>query len=117
MQHRKAISGISAGGGNAARRTQDLALRSGEGSSPPRPTTSALRASGVATLAHVVDFLESVYRRRDCFHARLELKGQIQRVVSRLVQVAAVKPKRLLLGGFPHVAQLPLPRSGILCGA
>ena len=64
----------------------------------------------------MVDFLESVDRCRDSFHPCLELEGQVQGVVSRLVQVAAMKPKRLLLGGFPHVAQLPLPWSGVLGG-
>src|SRR5256885_7705415 len=39
---------------------------------------------------------------------------QVQRVVARLVQVAAVEPQRLLLRGLPHVALLALPRSRVL---
>src|SRR3989442_10785796 len=70
----------------------------------------------VAALTQMVDFLETVDRCGDSFHPRLELKSQVQGVVSRLVQVAAMKPKPLLLRGFPHVAQLPLPRSGVLDG-
>jgi hypothetical protein len=34
--------------------------------------------------------------------------------VPRLVQVAAMKPQGLLLGGLPHVALLALPRPRIL---
>src|SRR5690242_17864549 len=58
----------------------------------------------------VMDLLESIHRRRDPLHSRFELKGEIQRVVTRLVQVAAVKPQPILLGWFPHVAQLAFPR-------
>src|SRR5207245_2742781 len=69
----------------------------------------------VAPLTEVVDFLESVDRCRDSFHSSLELKGQVQGIVSRLVQVTAMKPKRFLLGRFPHVPQLAFPWSGVLC--
>src|ERR1700674_571444 len=70
----------------------------------------------IATLTRVMDLLKSVYRRRNSFHPGLELKAQVQGVVARLVQVAPVEPERLLLGGLPHVAQLALPRSGVLGG-
>src|ERR1700694_4072649 len=58
------------------------------------------------TLAQVVNLLGPIDRCRGSLHSRLELKSQVQGVVPRLVQVAAVKPERLLLGGLPHVAQL-----------
>src|SRR5690606_16880715 len=42
---------------------------------------------------------------------------QVQRVMPRLMQVTAVKPEVLLLGGLPHVAQLAFVRARILGGA
>src|SRR3954466_7289051 len=64
----------------------------------------------------VVDLLEAVDGRVDALHARLELQRQVERVVARLVQVAAVEPQRLLPRRFPHVALLALPRAGVLLG-
>src|SRR5207245_10264568 len=69
-----------------------------------------------AALAQVVDFLKPVDRCRDSLHSRLKLKSQVQGIMSRLVQVAAMKPKPFLLGWFPHVAQLAFPWSGGLGG-
>src|SRR3954453_18863722 len=66
------------------------------------------------SLAGVMDVLEGVDRRRDALHACLELQGQVERVVARLVQVAAVEPQRLLLGRLTHVALLALPGPGVL---
>src|SRR6266849_2327866 len=85
----------------------------------PRPllkSPSRRARMGVAALTRVVNFLESVDGCRDSLHSRFELKSQKLRVVSRLAQIAAMKPERLLLGGFPHVAQFPLPRSGVIGG-
>src|SRR6478735_169508 len=53
-------------------------------------------------------------RRRQSFHPGLELQGKIVRIVPALVQVAAVDPQVLHVGGLPHVAQFPLPRPRIL---
>src|SRR4051812_36980661 len=64
--------------------------------------------------ALVVDLLQPVYRRVDPDLPRLELQREVQGVVARLVQVAAVEPQRLLLGRLPHVALLALPRPGVL---
>src|SRR3954447_14844201 len=64
----------------------------------------------------VVDLLEAVDRRVDALHARLELQRQVERVVARLVQVAAVEPQRLLPRRLPHVALLALPRARVLLG-
>src|SRR5947209_14053091 len=54
---------------------------------PPGPPC---RGPEVAALTQMVDLLESVHRCRDSFHARLELKCQVQGIVSRLVQVPAM---------------------------
>ena len=62
----------------------------------------------------MMDLRQTVDRRRDAFHARLELQRQELRVVPRLVQVAAVEPQRLLLRRLPHVALLAFPRAGVL---
>src|SRR3954447_22467931 len=64
----------------------------------------------------VVDLLEAVDGRVDALHARLELQREVERVVARLVQVAAVEPQRLLAGRLPHVALLALPRARVLLG-
>src|SRR5262245_26981680 len=57
-----------------------------------------------SALAEMMDFAEAVNWSRKSFHPRLDLQRQELRVVTRLVQVAAVKPERLLLGWLPHVA-------------
>src|SRR3954451_13592742 len=62
----------------------------------------------------VVALLEAVAGRVDALHARLELQRQVERVVARLVQVAAVEPQRLLPRRLPHVALFALPRAGVL---
>src|SRR3954451_7897401 len=64
---------------------------------PPPAVTSRAGVSG-----EVVHLLESVHRRRDPLVAGLELQREVEGVVPRLVQVAAVEPQRLLLGGLPH---------------
>src|SRR3979411_580831 len=56
--------------------------------------------------AEVVDLLKTVNRRGNAFHSRLQLEGQKLRVVARLVQVAAMEPKGLLLCRLPHVSLL-----------
>ncbi|MCO5546654.1 hypothetical protein L7F22_000088 [Adiantum nelumboides] len=62
----------------------------------------------------VVALLQRVDRGVDARLARLELQRQVERVEPGLVQVAAVEPQVLLLGGLPHVALLALPGTGVL---
>ena len=50
--------------------------------------------------------LQAVNRRRDADLPGLELECQIERVMARLMQIAAMEPEILLLGGFPHIALL-----------
>src|SRR3954454_13217228 len=64
----------------------------------------------------VVDLLEAVDGRVDALHARFELQREVERVVARLVQVAAVEPQRVLVRRLPHVALLALPRARVLLG-
>src|SRR6476620_536630 len=64
----------------------------------------------------MVNFLKSIYGRWNAFHPGLELQRQVQRVVTRLVQVPTVKPQRLLLRRLPHVALLALPWTWVLGG-
>src|ERR1700755_133241 len=66
--------------------------------------------------AQVVHLLQAVHRSSDALVAGRQLQGQIQRVMPRLVQVAAVEPQILLLGRLPHVALLALPRAGVFGG-
>src|ERR1035437_4314906 len=66
------------------------------------------------TSGQVMDLLKSVHGRRDALVPRLELKREIQRVVPRLVQVAAVKPQRRLLGRLPHVPLFALTGTWVL---
>src|SRR5438270_8428826 len=65
----------------------------------------------------VMDLMKSVHGCVEADRPGLELQREIERVVSRLVQVSAVEPQRLDLGGLPHIALLALPGAGILCGA
>src|SRR4051812_35363519 len=81
----------------------------------PRPRSRAGPARA-GTSPQVVHLLQPVHRRRDPLVASLQLQREVQRVVPRLVQVAAVEPQRLLPGGLPHVALLALPRAGVLDG-
>src|SRR4051812_24367433 len=64
----------------------------------------------------MMDFLQAVYRCWNFLHPRLQLQREIERIVPRLVQIAAVEPQRLLLGRLPHIALLALPRPWILGG-
>ena len=57
---------------------------------------------------------QPVHRRRDAFHARLELQRKGQRVVARLHEIAAVEPQTRLPRRLPHVAQLPLPGARVV---
>src|SRR6266850_5848480 len=59
--------------------------------------------------AEMVDLLKTVNRCGNAFHSRLQREGQKLRVVTRLMQVAAVEPKPLLLRRLPHVALLAFP--------
>src|SRR5713101_9785470 len=100
-----------------APRASQTTISDGEASPRPVLKSPSRRARmGVAALTRVVNFLESVDGCRDSLHSRFELKSQKLRVVPRLVQVAAMKPERLLLGGLPHVAQLPLPWPRVVGG-
>src|SRR5579872_6452638 len=67
-----------------------------------------------SNLRDVMHRRHAIDRRRDAFHARLQLQGQELRIVARLVEIAAVEPQRLLVGRLPHVAQLAFPRARIL---
>src|SRR5579863_2669338 len=42
--------------------------------------------------AQMVNFLKAVNRRPNILHSRLELKREVQRIVPRLVQIAAMEP-------------------------
>src|SRR5262245_50910498 len=53
------------------------------------------------------------YRCRRC----LELQSCIERVMPRLHQIPSEKPQPLLLRWLPHVAQLALPRAGVVLRA
>src|SRR3954451_17588299 len=57
----------------------------------------------------MVNLLQAMHGRRNAFHSSLELERQKLRIVTRLVQVAAMKPKRLLLGRLPHISLLTFP--------
>ena len=65
-------------------------------------------------LPQVVHLLQAVDLHGQPFLARLELQRQVQRVMARLVQIAAVEPQRLLLCGLPHIALLAPPGPGSL---
>ena len=45
-----------------------------------------------------------------------QLQPQIQRVMPALHQISPVKPQPLLPRRLPHVAQLALPRAGVVLG-
>ncbi|MCY1209700.1 hypothetical protein D9M72_213620 [compost metagenome] len=60
--------------------------------------------------------LQAVDLHRHPHLPRLQLQGQVLRVVPGLVQVAAVEPERILLRGLPHVALFALPGAGVLGG-
>jgi hypothetical protein len=51
----------------------------------------SILAAGLS--AQVMDLLQAVDRGGDALVARLEPQGQIERIVPRLVQIAAVKPE------------------------
>src|SRR5262245_2541455 len=60
-------------------------------------------------LGAVVDIADAINRGGKSFLSRLDLQGQIQRIMTRLVQIAAMKPQRWLPGRLPHVAQFAFP--------
>src|SRR5690606_28223261 len=74
------------------------------------------RVGELCRSAEVVHLLQPVDRGREALVTRLELQRQVERVVPRLVQVAAVEPQAVLLRGLPHVALLALPGAGVLGG-
>src|SRR3954453_4367416 len=85
----------------------------------PRPRCPSGRPRGwpwPGSLCQVVHLLKPVDGRLEADGARLELQREVERIVARLVQVAAVEPQRLLPGRLPHVALLALPRPGVLLG-
>lgn len=59
---------------------------------------------------------QSIDRRGESLHARLDLDPQIDRVGARPAQIAAVNPQTRLLGWFPHVAQFAFPRARVTIG-
>src|ERR1700730_18119854 len=63
--------------------------------------------------AKMVDLLKTVNRCRNAFHSRLQLEGQKLRIVTRLVQITTMEPKRLLLCRLPHVSLLAFPRARV----
>src|SRR3954468_910277 len=79
-----------------------------------RLTPAGVGAGGGS--GQVMNLLQAVDRRRDALVTCLELKGQVEGVVARLVQVPAVEPQRVLLGRLPHVALFALPGSGVFRG-
>ena len=64
----------------------------------------------------MVDLAEAVDADGKPFLARLELQGQVQRIMAGLVQIAAVEPQRRLLRRLLHVAQFTFPGTGVLRG-
>src|SRR4051794_12959548 len=64
--------------------------------------------------AEVMHLRQAVDGRVDPDRARLELQGEVEGVVPRLMQVAAVEPQGLLLRRLPHVALLALPGTRVL---
>src|ERR1700751_4308611 len=67
--------------------------------------------------ARVMRLLQSVNRRRQALHARLDLKREYERIVARQVKVATVEPEARLLGRLPHVSWLALPWARIAWNA
>ncbi|MPL79701.1 hypothetical protein SDC9_25585 [bioreactor metagenome] len=78
---------------------------------PFREEPGARGASG-----QVMHLLQAVDGRLEPLHPGLQLQREVERVMPRLVQVAAVEPQVLLLGRLPHVALFALPGTGILGG-
>src|SRR3979490_968333 len=71
------------------------------------------RRNQIRRSAKMVDPLKTVNRCGNAFHSRLQLEGQKLRVVTRLVQITTMEPKRLLLCRLPHVSLLAFPRARV----
>src|SRR5690349_10735064 len=67
--------------------------------------------------AGMVTLGKAVHGCIDPFEARLQLQRQIQRIMPRLMQVAAVEPEVFLLGWLPHVPQFALVGARIIRGS
>src|SRR5262245_18307385 len=82
----------------------------------PRPGNRGDRLGRFGPSASMINRLQAVDGGGDARRARRDLQGKLQGKEPRLLQVAAMKPERLLLRRPPHVPELALPRAGILGG-
>ena len=63
-----------------------------------------------------MDGLQAIDRRRNALLARPQLQRKELRVVTRLVQIAAMEPEPFLLRRLPHVALFAPPHGLQCCG-